>query len=117
MGVEGLSAKVLQGRLGGFRQQGRLAAESGPINVIAEEGVAYRGQMHPNLVRAAGFQRARQQTCGRIGLSASFPGPFRLSKPLQELPIRQPRPIGKKGGPTPAMVAGLVIGSPEFQRR
>jgi len=24
---------------------------------------------------------------------------------------------GKKGGPTPAMVAGLVIGSPEFQRR
>ena len=60
MGVEGLSAKVLQGRLGGFRQQGRLAAESGPINVIAEEGVAYRGQMHPNLVGPPGFQPARQ---------------------------------------------------------
>ena len=60
MGVEGLSAKVLQGRLGGFRQQGSLAAEAWPVNVIAEEGVADRGQMHPNLVRAPGFQRAGQ---------------------------------------------------------
>jgi len=58
MGVEGLSAKVLERSLGGFRQQGRLASEAGPVNVIAEQGVADRGQMNPNLVRSPGFQRA-----------------------------------------------------------
>ena len=43
MGVEGLSAKILQGNLGRFRQQGGLAEESGPINAVAQERVADRG--------------------------------------------------------------------------
>ncbi|HXP83424.1 MAG TPA: DUF1800 domain-containing protein [Bryobacteraceae bacterium] len=47
------------------------------------------------------------------GLLFSPPSPQTLDAIQKALALQ----AGKKGGPTPAMVAGLVIGSPEFQRR
>ena len=43
--------------------------------------------MHPNLVGPPSFQRAGQQTCGRIGFSLGSPGRFGFSKPFEELPM------------------------------
>jgi uncharacterized protein (DUF1800 family) len=47
------------------------------------------------------------------GILFSAPSPQTLEAIQKALAVQ----AGKKGAPTPAMVAGLVIGSPEFQRR
>ena len=65
MGVKGLSAKGREGSLGPLRQKRRLGAEPGPIDWIAKQRMADRGQMDPNLVSPAGFQPASQETGDR----------------------------------------------------
>jgi uncharacterized protein (DUF1800 family) len=54
-------------------------------------------------------------TAGTVAQGILFgpPSPQTLDAIQKALALQ----AGKKGGPTPAMVAGLVIGSPEFQRR
>ena len=60
MGMESLSAKGRKCALGCLRQQRRLGAKPCPIGLIAEEGMADRGQMHPNLVGSSGFEAAQR---------------------------------------------------------
>ncbi len=65
--MKGLSAKGREGGLGPLRQKRRLGAQPGPIDRIAKERMADRGQMDPNLVSPAGFQPAGQETGNRTG--------------------------------------------------
>ena len=66
MGMERLPAKGFEGGLGRFGQQGGLGAEPRSVDVIAQERMADRGQMDPNLVGAAGFEPAGEQACHRL---------------------------------------------------
>ena len=56
--MQSLSAKALQGGAGLGRQPGGLGAEPGPIDRVAQQRVADMGQMHPDLVGAAGIELA-----------------------------------------------------------
>ena len=83
MGMQGLSAKGRQRRLGWLRQKRRFGAKSRPVDLVAQEGMADRGQMDPNLVGPAGFEPAGEQARHRLARSAALPPAVavRLSRP------------------------------------
>src|SRR5215469_4063429 len=95
MGMQGLSAKGGEGRLAGLRQKRRLGPKSGPIDRVAEEGVADRGKMNPNLVGSARFKAGGQEACHRpriirLRLGSTFRRPllgFAGCKALEYLPM------------------------------
>src|SRR5258706_15740212 len=70
--VQGLAGKddssVISGLLRRRSGAGRLAAAS--IGSIADQGMAEMGEMHPNLMRASGFEPALDK--GRKGLFFPF---------------------------------------------
>ena len=53
--MEGLSAKVLERRARLHGQERRLGAESRPVDLVAQEGVADRRKVDADLVGAAGL--------------------------------------------------------------
>jgi len=61
-GVQGLSLEPLQGGLGGKTQSAGARFEPHAIDRITQEGMTDMCHMHPNLMRAAGFERKPQQT-------------------------------------------------------
>ena len=65
MGMQALSGKLTKRGLGRSRQQRGLGPEPWAVDLIAQERVADGGEMHPNLVGAAGFQPTRQQARDR----------------------------------------------------
>src|SRR5947207_2051756 len=62
IGMEGLSAKGLERRLGFQRQKRALGAKTRSIDLVAQQGMPDRGQMQPNLVGTAGFEAAEEET-------------------------------------------------------
>src|ERR1700686_2669607 len=96
--MQGLSSKPCQ-RLAGFRREaGALGSKAGPIGVVAQKGMADRGQMDANLVRAPGQEPAGQQACDRepVGTGIS----------LQYLPMSYGRAAFRTHG---HLVAGLAM--------
>jgi hypothetical protein len=93
MGVQGLPAKGIERRLGFRRQKGGFGTKTAAIDLVAHDRMADRGQMHPNLVGAAGFQPAGQEARHRrFGLfrvpgPADTPGPGLARIALQHLPM------------------------------
>src|SRR5271163_4174923 len=77
MGMQRLPAKVLERRLGGRRQQGGFGAKAWPVGIVAQDRMADRRQMQPNLVGAAGFKpagkEARHRLAGATALGATSP--------------------------------------------
>src|SRR5271170_1770348 len=72
MGMKGLPAKVPERGLGRCRQKGGLGTKARPIGLIAQDRVADRSQVHPNLVGAPGFEAAGEEARYRNG---KLPGP------------------------------------------
>ena len=52
------------------RQQRRLGLEAGPVDVVAEQRMADMGEMHPDLVGAAGLQPAGEQARDRLAVGS-----------------------------------------------
>ena len=75
--MEGLPAKTIDRRFRGRRQQGGLGPETRPVNIVADQRVADRGQMDPDLVGAAGFQAAFHHAGDRVARwrRGIFPAP------------------------------------------
>src|SRR5262245_51952358 len=73
IGMQGLSAKGLEGGSGGGREVIRLGLEARPVDVVAEQGMANRGQVDPNLMGAAGLQPAGQKAGDGLAISAGVP--------------------------------------------
>src|SRR5437763_17106846 len=70
--MQGLSAKGLKG-WGGLRgQPGGPGLEARPIDRIAHERMADMGQMHPDLVGAAGLELAEQKAGDGLPVGAGI---------------------------------------------
>src|SRR5208283_5865377 len=63
-----------------------LGAESRSIDIVAQERIADRGQMDPNLVGATGFEPTGEQACDRLA-GAGAPASFRPAITLEHLPM------------------------------
>src|SRR5208283_6159154 len=96
--MQGLSAKTFQGGAGRGRQPTGLGPEAGPIAGIAQDRMADMGQMHPDLVGAAGLERTGQKAGDRF---AVWPG-----EALQHLPMGYCRPPALAYR---ALIAGLRV--------
>ena len=81
MGMEGLSAKGLERNLGLLRQKHALGAKTRPIDLITQQGMPDRSQMHPNLVGAAGFEAAQEQAGDWLSWPLCFSPPPREARP------------------------------------
>ena len=66
--MQGLSSKGLErdSRLGA--EMTGLGLEAGAVNIVAEQRMADRGQMDPDLVGAAGFEPAGEQARDRCAV-------------------------------------------------
>src|SRR5580704_4679526 len=97
MGMEGLSAKGLERALGLLRQKHALGAKTRPVNLVAQQGMSDRGQMHPNLVGAAGFEAAQEQA----GDWLSWPraSPCRRARPVRRAVAFEHFPVGYRLAP------------------
>src|SRR5215472_10985946 len=80
VGMERLSFKILEGRLRLRSQPGGLGPVASPIYAVAQEGMADRRQVDPDLVGAPGLKPAVNQA----GDGLAF-GPI---IPLQHLQVR-----------------------------
>src|ERR1043165_6934828 len=80
MGVQGLSAKSLQGLPGVLLQADGLGLEAGAVGVVAEQRMAKMRQVDADLVRPARLQPAGEQACDRFAVDS---GVF-----LQQFPMR-----------------------------
>src|ERR1700733_12780705 len=85
MGVQGLSGKISERRSGRDRQQGRLGAKTGPVDAVSDHGMADRGQMDADLMRAAGLEPAGEQA--GHGLAPSVARSVGSAKALAHLPM------------------------------
>ena len=87
MGMQSLSAKGHQRELGLVRQQGRFRSKTGAVDIVTQQRMADRGQVDPDLVGSAGFERAGQQARYRPRGAAS-------GEPLRGLrsPVYAPEP-------------------------
>src|SRR5258708_4855337 len=79
IGMQGLSAKGLEGRSGLGGEAGGLGLEASAIDVVAEERMADRGKMDADLMGAPGLQPAGQQAGDRRAIGAKVA--------LQQLPM------------------------------
>src|SRR5260370_12519077 len=70
--MQGLSAKGFQCSSGRGREHIRLGLESGAVNVVAEKGVSYGGEMDADLVGASRLQSAGEKACNRHPLGAGI---------------------------------------------
>src|ERR1035437_1367703 len=68
--MQGLPSKTFQGGAGGGGKQAGLGLEAGAVAGVAQDRMADMGQMHSNLVGAAGLQGARQQAGDRLAVGA-----------------------------------------------
>ena len=68
--MQGLSAKGLQRLARPPAQLRRLGLEARAVDVVAQQRMADMGQMHPDLVGAAGFQPAGEQARDRLAVGA-----------------------------------------------
>src|SRR5664280_481143 len=66
--MQRLSSKTLQYRAGGGGQQAGLGLEAGAVAGVAHDWMPDMGEMHPDLVGAAGLQRAGQQAGDRLAV-------------------------------------------------
>ena len=80
IGMQSLPAKGGQRGLGRRRQPGRLGLEAGGVGLIAHDRVTDMGQMHADLMRAAGLQPAFDEARDRLAVGAGVA--------LQHLPMR-----------------------------
>ena len=68
--MQSLSAKTRQ-RGAGFRaSQAGFGLEAGAVCGVAQDRMADMGEMHPDLVGAAGFQGACQEARDRLAVAA-----------------------------------------------
>src|ERR1019366_8839890 len=96
--MQSLSAKILQGGAGGGGKQAGLGLEAGAVSGVAQDRMADMGQMHPDLVSAAGLQRAGDEAGDRLAVAAG--------KALQHLPVGDGLATA---GAHDALVAGMRI--------
>src|ERR1700759_3968687 len=77
--MKGLSSKALQGLLGLVWEPGGLRLEASAVGQVAKHRVTDVGEMHPDLVSAAGFKPTFDQARNRLAVLAD--------KRLQHLPV------------------------------
>src|SRR6478752_6197402 len=82
--MQSLSAKIPQGRSRFGPKPADLGPEAGAIGRIAQDRVPDMGEVHPDLVGAAGFQSAGQQAGDRLAVGAG--------ELLEQLPMRDSGP-------------------------
>src|SRR5450759_1445870 len=70
--MQGLPSKTFQGGAGGGGKQAGLGLEAGAVASVAQDRMADMGQMHSNLVGAAGLQGASQQAGDRLAVGADI---------------------------------------------
>src|SRR5450759_4240211 len=70
--MQGLSSKTFQDSAGGGGKQAGLGLEAGAVAGVAQDRMADMGQMHSNLVGAAGLQGASQQAGDRLAVGADI---------------------------------------------
>src|SRR5579883_3399202 len=91
MGMEGLSAKGGESRLGPFRQQRRLGPKAGPVSGVPEQRMAGGSEVDPDLVGAAGFklacEEARYRLASVAGLALASPPARCPGIALDDLPV------------------------------
>ena len=92
MGVQGLSAKGLRALARAFSgKQRRLGLEARAVGVVAEQRMADMGQMHPDLVGAAGLQPAGEQARDRLSVGSGVG--------FQQLPVGDRLAAVRRGPP------------------
>src|SRR5665213_4487298 len=77
--MQSLSAKTLHGGASLRAEPAGLGFETGAIGGIAQDRMADMGQMHPNLVGAAGLEGTSEQARDRLAV--------RACEPFQHLPM------------------------------
>src|SRR5665811_1986359 len=70
--MQGVPSKTFQGGAGGGGKQAGLGLEAGAVAGVAQDRMADMGQMHSNLVGAAGLQGASQQAGDRLAVGADI---------------------------------------------
>src|ERR1035437_8333801 len=68
--MQGLPSKTFQDGAGGGGKQAGLGLEAGAVAGVAQDRMPDMGQMHSNLVGAAGLQGASQQAGDRLAVGA-----------------------------------------------
>jgi len=106
--MQGLSSKTVQSVPSRRRQPARLGLEAGSVGRVAEERMTGMGEMDANLMGAAGFQPAFDQTGRRF--------PVRALESLQHLPVgdggaslgAHRHPVAALGVPVDRLVDGAL---------